>query len=69
MSEREEMDASVSVSRVVETWSADKVRDAWVALGRRARLGSVRWARVYDVPCLVVSLLIYRYAMSVCLQQ
>lgn len=31
------------------------------ALGRRARVGSVRWARVYDVPYMNVRMCLYIY--------
>jgi len=44
--DREEMEARVRAWRVVEVWRAVRVRFAAVALGRRARVGSVRVVRV-----------------------
>lgn len=40
------MDARVRVVRVVLCCRAVRVREAWVALGRRARVGRVRVERV-----------------------
>jgi len=43
---REEMEARVRQVRVVLVWRAERVREAVVALGRRARVGRVIVLRV-----------------------
>lgn len=48
--ESEEIDASVRVARVVDSWRALSVREAEVADGRRASVGRVMVDSVYDVP-------------------
>jgi hypothetical protein len=48
--EREEMEARVRIVRVDFVWIAVRVVEAWVAEGRRARVGR-RSVRVYDTPC------------------
>ena len=44
--ERLEIEARVRAWRVVDVWSAFRVREAELALGRRARVGRVRVVRV-----------------------
>lgn len=51
---RDETEARVNVVRVVADWRVVSWALAAEALGRRARVGRVRWARVYDVPYVFV---------------